>query len=78
MAFVRHLADEKHHASGPKANFSGRHIFETERQLSQISSSVLAVLKRKLMLGGSIAYIPVLIFLAMLLIFAWWMDRRPR
>jgi hypothetical protein len=28
------------------------------------------------MLGGSIAIIPVLIFLALLLGFAWWMDKR--
>jgi hypothetical protein len=30
------------------------------------------------MLGGSIAYIPALIFLAALLIFAWWRDKRPK
>jgi hypothetical protein len=28
------------------------------------------------MLGGSIAIIPLLIFLALLLAFAWWMDKR--
>ena len=27
------------------------------------------------MVGGSIAIIPVLVFLALLLLFAWWMDR---
>jgi hypothetical protein len=30
------------------------------------------------MLGGSIAIIPVLAFLALALLFAWWMDRRRR